>query len=217
MLVYMVGTIADKYMYMGKEYCNETECFIQSLIYFAPFRRWTPVPGDLMEYHFPARVEGIDIMEELCREVSDIDYLKLIARYRANPCEKTEKLLSRHLADAKRVPLYQYIYKLVIKASKDYPERNYGKQINERIKEKRKALEQELLQKGYTGKYPVFSKKNTTVRVIEEQPYVTAILEWDDYKYKQQLMISECSSKKYDGINAGFFKGIGRHGHIVQV
>ena len=54
MLVYMVGTIADKYMYMGKEYCNETECFIQSLIYFAPFRRWTPVPDDLMEYHFPA-------------------------------------------------------------------------------------------------------------------------------------------------------------------
>ena len=170
MLVYMVGTIADKYMYMGKEYCNETECFIQSLIYFAPFRRWTPVPGDLMEYHFPARVEGIDIMEEL-----------------------------------------------VIKASKDYPERNYGKQINERIKEKRKALEQELLQKGYTGKYPVFSKKNTTVRVMEEQPYVTAILEWDDYKYKQQLMISECSAKRYDGINAGFFKGIGRHGRIVQV
>lgn len=47
----------------------------------------------------------------------------------------------------------------MIKASKDYPERNYGKQINERIKEKRKALEQELLQKGYCGKYPVFSKK----------------------------------------------------------
>ena len=38
--------------------------------------------------------------------------------YRANPCEKTEKFLSRHLADAKRVPLYQYLYKLVIKASK---------------------------------------------------------------------------------------------------
>lgn len=105
----------------------------------------------------------------------------------------------------------------MIKASKDYPERNYGKQINERIKEKRKALEQELLQKGYCGKYPVFSKKNTTVRVMEEQPYVTAILEWDDYKYKQQLMVSECSAKKYDGINAGFFKGIGRHGRIVQV
>ena len=32
------------------------------------------------------------------RQVSDTDYLKLIARYRANPCEKTEKLLSRHLA-----------------------------------------------------------------------------------------------------------------------
>ena len=64
------------------------------------------------------------------------------------------------------------------KGIKDYPERNYGNKINERIKEKRKALEKELLQNGYTGKYPVFSKKNTTVRVMEEQPYVTAILEW---------------------------------------
>ncbi len=59
----------------------------------------------------------------------------------------------------KRVPLYQYIYKLVIKASKDYPERNYGKQINERIKEKRKALEQELLQKGYWKIPCVFKEK----------------------------------------------------------
>lgn len=112
-----------------------------------------------MEYHFPARVEGIDIMEELCREVSDTDYLKLIARYRANPCEKTEKLLSRHLADAKRVPLYQYIYKLVIKASKDYPERNYGNQINERIKEKRKALEKELLQRDTPENTLCFPRK----------------------------------------------------------
>ena len=32
-----------------------------------------------------------------------------------------------------------------------------------------------------------------------------------------RLMVSECSAKKYDGINAGFFKGIGRHGRIVQV
>lgn len=130
---------------------------------------------------------------------------------------KNGKAFEQTFSRCKRVPLYQYIYKLVIKASKDYPERNYGNKINERIKEKRKALEKELLQNGYTGKYPVFSKKNTTVRVMEEQPYVTAILEWDDYKYKQQLMVSECSAKKYDGINAGFFKGMGRHGRIVQV
>ena len=133
MLVYMVGPIADKYLYMGREYCNETEFFIQSLIYFAPFRRWTPVPGDLMEYHVPARVAGIDIMEEHCRAVSDIGCLKHIASYWANPCEKTQKLLTRHFADAKRGTLYQYKYKLVIKASKDCTERKYGNQINERI------------------------------------------------------------------------------------
>ena len=63
----------------------------------------------------------------------------------------------------------------------------------------------------------MFSKKNNDCACNGGTAYVTAILEWDDYKYKQQLMISECSSKKYDGINAGFFKGIGRHGRIVQV
>ena len=48
-LVYMTGTIADKYLYMGEKYCNEKEKFIQSLIYFSPFRRLTSVPDDLME------------------------------------------------------------------------------------------------------------------------------------------------------------------------
>lgn len=33
-LVYMVGTMADKYRYMGPEYCNETEIALQGLIYF---------------------------------------------------------------------------------------------------------------------------------------------------------------------------------------
>ena len=41
------------------------------------------------------------------------------------------------------------------------------------------------------------------------------------YSFKKSriysIMVSECSAKKYDGINAGFFTGIGRHGRIVQV
>lgn len=41
---------------------------------------------------------------------------------------------------------------------------------------------------------------------MEEQPYVTAILEWDDYKYKQQLMISECSSKSMMELMLDFLK-----------
>ena len=180
---------------MGKEYCNETE-----MLYTEPYLLCTVSQMDTGTRRF----DGVSFSGP-CRgnrhyggalqEVSDIDYLKLIARYRANPCEKTEKLLSRHLADAKRVPLYQYIYKLVIKASKDYPERNYGNQINERIKKSVKRLKRSCF-KGIHRKIPCVFKKNTTVRVMEEQPYVPAILEWDDYKYKQQLMVSECSAKR---------------------
>lgn len=214
-LVYMVGTIADKYQYMGKEYCNETECFIQSLIYFAPFRRMTPVPGDLMEYHFPARVEGIDIMEELAAEVGDTEYLKLIGRYKADPTEKTEKYLCKRLMDATRQPLYEYIYDLVTKASKDYPARDYGEKINKHIHDQRIKLENDLHKKGYEGKYPRFKKGKTDIIVMEEHPFTTTMLEWDDYRYKQQLMISECKFGK-GGLNAGFFNGIGRNGRIVE-
>ena len=41
---------------------------------------------------------------------------------------------------------------------------------------------------------------------MEEQPYVTAILEWDDYKYKQQLMILSAVQKSMMELMLDFLK-----------
>ena len=215
-LVYMTGTIADKYLYMGEEYCNEKEKFIQSLIYFSPFRRLTPVPDDLMEYHFPLKTEGISIMEELCEEAGDEEYAALVRDFAKNPTEKEEIRLSRKLMSARRQGLYQYIYDIVCEASEPYPQRDYGKELNGRIEKRRKKLEHDLKKHGFEGSYPHFKRKNVSIIVTEEQPFIMDELEWDDFKFAQNLMVSKTFAGKNNIDNAGFFHGIGNKGRVIK-
>lgn len=211
-LVYMIGTIADKYRYMGEAYCNKTECELQSLIYFAPFRRWSPIE-DLLAEHFPLREEGLDAMERVAMHVGDTMYAKLVRLYRLFPTERMEKILSKALRSPKREPIYQYLYEQVQEASKPYPARDYGKQINAAMQHARRVVEKEMHHRGYVGNYPEFMRKNEYVVVTEEHPFTQ--LEWEDFSFRQQLMISKCLNKKARR-NAGFFRGITRRGRIVE-
>lgn len=211
-LVYMIGTIADKYRYMGEKYCNKTECELQSLIYFAPFRRWSPIE-DLLAEHFPLREEGLDAMERVALKVGDTMYVQMIRLYRLFPTERLEKILSKALRSPKREAIYHYLYEQVMKASKPYPARDYGKQTNASMQHARREVEKELLRRGYIGHYPEYTKKNEYVVVTEEHPFT--LLEWEDYTFHQQLMISKNPGRK-PRRNAGFFRGIGRKGRIVE-
>lgn len=178
-LVYMVGTMADKYRYMGPEYCNETEIALQRLIYFPPFRRWSPVVDDLMADHFPLREEGVETALCLAKEVNDTEFISLVQQYANNATEKMEVYLSRQLLSPKREALYQHIYELVQKASSPYPPRDYGETKNLEIRQKRRQVEKELHSCGYVGHYPEYHKKNTQVLVTEEQPFT--MLEWEHF------------------------------------
>nr|WP_317378193.1 DUF3878 family protein [uncultured Faecalimonas sp.] len=62
-LVYMAGTIYDKFAYVGEEVCTEGELMLLRLAEFAPFRNWSPVRESLEE-KYPATYEGIDCMEQ---------------------------------------------------------------------------------------------------------------------------------------------------------
>lgn len=212
-LVYMVGTMADKYRYMGSEYCNETEIVLQGLIYFPPFRRWSPVVDDLMADHFPLRKEGVETALRLAKEVGDTEFISMVQQYTDNATEKMEVNVSRQLLSPKREALYQHIYELVQKASNPYPPRDYGETKNLEIRQKRRQVEKELHSCGYVGHYPEYHKKNTHVLVTEEQPFT--MLEWDDFHFRQQLMVSKSRGKR-QGRNAGFFRGFGRSGKIVN-
>ena len=83
------------------------------LFIFRHSEGFTPVPDDLMEYHFPLKTEGISIMEELCEEAGDEEYADLSEILQRIRQKKEEIRLSRKLMSARRQGLYQYIYDIV--------------------------------------------------------------------------------------------------------
>ena len=50
-LVYMIGTIREKYRFLGEEVCNDQEMEIMSLIEFAPFYYYFPINEDPEEWY----------------------------------------------------------------------------------------------------------------------------------------------------------------------
>ena len=69
-------------------------------------------------------------------------------------------------------------------------------------------------EQGFTGTYPQYESEHLSVCVTEEHPFT--ILESEDFKFKIQLMISECR-EKHPRKNAGFFKGYQRKGKIKRL
>lgn len=75
-------------------------------------------------------------------------------------------------------------------------------------------LIKKLKEQGFTGTYPQYESEHLSVCVTEEHPFT--ILESKDFKFKIQLMISECR-EKHPRKNAGFFKGYQRKGKIKRL
>ena len=80
------------------------------------------------------------------------------------------------------------------------------------MQHKRHEVEKEMRKRGYEGHYPEYTKKHEYVVVTEEHPFT--LLEWEDYTFHQQLMISKNPGEPRQ--NAGFFRGIGRKGRVVE-
>lgn len=218
-LVYMIGTIFDKYTYIGEDACNEEEKELLPLITFAPFRYWSPVHEDL-ESKYPDAVVGIQCMQKLAEEAGDIAYRRMtevyffLYRLRIFPMGFLTRRLARALNKPEKTALYELIYNKVCKASTQYQERDYGETLNQKIREKRSRVEQELQMQGFSGQYPLFLKENEMILATEEHPFT--VLESDDFSFRIQLMVSKTKDTN-PTLNAGFFDGNDRSGTIVEV
>lgn len=208
-LVYMIGTIHDKYTFLGEVFCNKKELELLHLVEFAPFRDWSPIHGSL-EDSYPETEEGIAAMERFAKASGDREYVKWIGRYRRFPW--LQRMLSKMLLSPKRETLYRFIYEKVAEASAMYPERQYSEEVKAQMDKARKAAKEELESRGFWGTYPIFQKEDQTILVTEEHPFT--MLEWNHYKFKVQFMVSEC--KKINKLNSGFFKERGRKGWIEE-
>lgn len=213
-LVYIIGTIRDKYEYFGDLFCNDVEREIMNLIHFAPFHAWSPIHESLTMWYRNENC-GLETMEKLSIEAEDDQYLQLVKLYRKFPFRWMGIFLSKQLLNPNRQRLYELIWDKVEQASKEYPCRDYGEIINRNMEAQRRGLQQKLIGLGYSGCYPCFEKSNRHIIAAEQHPFT--IMEWEHYDFKIQLMISEYEGQMASGRNAGFFRGKGRKGWISDV
>jgi len=208
-LVYIIGTLHDKYSFLGEDSCNDKEKKLLHLIEFAPFQYWSPVHGSLEE-DYPETEDGICAMEYFAKSVGDTSYQKWIRWYRRFPWLK--KKLAKLLINSERERLYQGIYREIAEASCGYARRTYDDTTKLCIESARRQADDELRRRGYEGTYPEYTKANRKIHVVEEHPFT--ILEWKHYKFRIHFMVSECKCMKGEQLNSGFFKGFGRKGWI---
>lgn len=240
-LVYIVGTIHDKYNYMGDSVCNEAEKELMPLMEFAPFRYFSPIHDSLDEYYADSE-KGLECMEQLVKEAGDRGYLRLLRLYRMAVSEKSAlgraqmngrfrfpaQVLSRILAKAlmspKRNKLYQLIFEKVQDASMQYAERKYQEHVAAEIQNAREEICSQMQATGFSGRYPLFEKVNGKRRMevlaMEEHPFT--VLESEQFRFRIQFMVSETNAAHgTDGqtaaaLNAGFFRKRGNHGWIAK-
>lgn len=240
-LVYMIGTIYDKFEYLGESICNANELALLPLMEFAPFRHWSPIHESLDD-RYPDTLEGIETFHNLCKETGDISLEKLTEQYRKvfqkalylNKKAKSSPLyrfafdlyekfiflklvhnIAMELTKSGHEPLYELIYQKICDASSQYLSRDYGEIVNEMIASKRKEATELLIAQGYAGTYPRFSKGTTSILITEEHPFTLSVLEYENYGFRLQFMVSETNEKSHF-LNQGFFKGMGNKGWIAK-
>ena len=207
-----MGTLYDKYSYMGDTVCTQAEKELLPLMELAPFRAFSPVKESLDE-EYPDTLEGVECMKKLALEAGDWRLAHLLKVYRRFPFPWAEKRIQRHMESRAGIPLYEVLYRKTEAASKVYPIRDYGRKSNEETEEKRRAVSRKLQEKGFTGSYPFFRKDSMQILAMEEHPFT--LLEAEDFSFRIQFMVS-VSKKDSERYNGGFYKGRQNRGWIEK-
>lgn len=185
-LVYIIGTLHEKYTFLGDSSCNTIERELLSLIEFAPFRYWSPLHESLDDYYINSP-EGILCMKHLAKKANDFAYVRMIQLYEYLPhCLQTlpciNTFFAKKLTSPKHWKIYEYLFEKINTASEVYDIRDYGPKVNEEIKKIRTQFTKELYTDGYVGQYPYFTKGKSTLIAMEEHPFT--ILESSTFKFK---------------------------------
>ena len=211
-LVYIAGTLYDKYSYMGDTVCTQEEKELLPLMEFAPFRAFSPIKESLEEMYTDT-LEGVACMKRFALEAGDIRLKNLLGFYEKHPFPWVEKWIQRHMESRAGISLYETLYRKIEVASKVYTVRDYGKEGNEKAEKERQKVTKKLEEKGFTGTYPFFRKGHMQILAMEEHPFT--VLEAEDFSFRIQFMVS-VSKKDSERYNGGFFKGRKNRGWIEE-
>lgn len=196
MLVYMIGTIHDKYAFLGPEAVNEEEMAILPLVHFGPFRFYSPIDKPLDD-RYPESEDGWACMRAMAHEAGDLDYLKmldhaeLLKKLPFYHAENAARPLTEALDKPDRRSLFELIYLKVCEASLHYPERVYDAETTARMEAERRRVKEELYAQGYSGVYPLFTKGTMWARAMEEHPFTVQALDYDGFSFDIRVMTWE--------------------------
>ncbi len=196
MLVYMIGTIHDKYAFLGPDSVNEEELLLLPLVHFGPFRFYSPIDEPLDD-RYPENDDGRTAMRALALAAGDTDYAQKIDRAEALKKlpffrrETSEKMLTEALLAPERRQLFDYIYKKVCEASSRYPERAYDAATETHMENERLRAASALHKEGFTGTYPLFTRGGTTALALEEHPFTVRELDYEGFSFHIRFMVWE--------------------------
>lgn len=182
MLVYMIGTMRDKFENLGEASCNEMERSLLPLMEYRPFRFFSPM-GESIDSWYPETGAGYEAMEAFAKEAGDAHLLRLMRLGRLSGRLFDQKI-SERIASSGRV--FELIYAKICKASEMYDRRSYPEFLEKRMQEKRDQAHLALIHAGYTGKYPFYKKNASYITVFEEHPFT--ISEMDDMEFSLQML-----------------------------
>ena len=193
MLVYMIGTIHDKYAFLGPEAVNEEELAILPLVHFGPFRFYSPIDEPLDD-RYPESEDGWTCMRALALEAGDEEYVRAIdhaerlKKIPFFPLENAARPLTEALDRPERRGLFEHIYRKVCEASLHYPERVYDAETNARMAEARRQMAESMHAEGYVGEYPRFTKGKISAWAMEEHPFTVQALDYDGFSFGIRLL-----------------------------
>lgn len=199
MLVYMIGTISDKYTYLGPEAVNGMERSLLPLTGFGPFRAFSPVEESL-DGRYPDSEEGWTCMRTLALEAGDSGYVKkmdharLLMRLPFADRKRLEKDLEEALKKGERKALFLHIFRKICRASLPYPERRYSPAAEEKAGKERQEISLALKEKGFAGTYPLFTKEASMALALEEHPFTVEEIDYEGFAFGIRLMVWEESA-----------------------
>nr|WP_296042246.1 DUF3878 family protein [uncultured Blautia sp.] len=181
-LEYRLAILRDKYDYLGEKSCNEKEKQLAQLVDFPPLNYccYPAVPAKYIvprENPWEPSEEALMVMEELAERAGD-RFLKVVLKlYRKYSIPFLAKRIGNMLHRNRHSKVVDLIDREIQEASKKYPCRYFGRDIELKVQQTMNAVKERQNQLKEKGQQSV---------ILREEPFTTA---QDSIAYKLYLMI----------------------------
>lgn len=181
-LEYRLAILRDKYDYLGEKSCNEKEKQLAQLVDFPPLNYccYPAVPAKYIvprENPWEPSEDALMVMEELAERAGD-RFLKVVLKlYRKYPIPFLAKRIGNMLHRNRHSKVVDLIDREIREASKKYPCRYFGRDIEFKVHQTMNAVKERQNQLKEKGQQSV---------ILREEPFTTA---QDSIAYKIYLMI----------------------------